>query len=193
MMMTMDALPPEALLDDFPPPMQALAQRLRSIVVATEPTVVERVRAGWRLIGYDLPIGRRNVYFAWISPEVAHVHLGFPVGWAMRDPLGELQGAGITKRARWLTFRAGDRIDEDTVWRAGARSGDGRRHGPRRARASLDGSRGRRALGAPRPFGRWIRALIPGRPSSDAGDSVHARLGSARMDDPLEHRPSSAA
>ena len=111
MMMTMDALPPEALLDDFPPPMQAIAQRLRSIVVATEPTVVERVRAGWRLIGYDLPIGRRNVYFAWISPEVAHVHLGFPVGWAMRDPLGELQGAGITKRARWLTFRAGDRID----------------------------------------------------------------------------------
>ena len=90
--------------------MQAIAQRLRAIVVATEPTVVERVRAGWRLIGYDLPIGRRSVYFAWIAPEAAHVHLGFPVGWAMRDPLEELQGAGITKRARWLTFRAGDPI-----------------------------------------------------------------------------------
>jgi hypothetical protein len=90
--------------------MQAIAQLLRSIVVATEPTVTERVRTGWRLIGYDLPIGRRSVYFAWIAPEAAHVHLGFPVGWAMRDPLGELQGAGITKRARWLTFRAGDPI-----------------------------------------------------------------------------------
>jgi hypothetical protein len=31
----------------------------------------------------------------------------------MRDSLRELQGAGITKRARWLTFRAGDRIDAD--------------------------------------------------------------------------------
>jgi hypothetical protein len=110
MMATMDALPPDALLDDFPPPMQAIAQRLRSIVVATEPTVVERVRPGWRLIGYDLPMGRRSVYFAWISPEAAHVHLGFPAGWVMRDPLRELQGAGITKRARWLTFRAGDPI-----------------------------------------------------------------------------------
>ena len=105
-----DTLPPEALLEDFPPPIQAIARRLREIVVAAEPTVAERVRTGWRLIGYDLPIGRRSVYFAWIVPEVAHVHLGFPVGWAMHDPLRELQGAGITWRARWLTFRAGDRI-----------------------------------------------------------------------------------
>jgi hypothetical protein len=93
--------------------MRTIAERLRAIVVAAEPTVVERVRAGWRLIGYDLPIGRRSVYFAWIAPEAAHVHLGFPVGWAMRDSRGELQGAGITKRARWLTFRAGERIDEE--------------------------------------------------------------------------------
>lgn len=93
--------------------MQAIAQRLRAIVRRAEPDVIERVRPGWRLIGYDLPIGRRSVYFAWIAPEAGHVHLGFPVGWAMRDPLGELQGDGITKRARWLTFRAGDRIDAD--------------------------------------------------------------------------------
>jgi hypothetical protein len=93
--------------------MQAIAERLRSIVSAAEPTAVERVRAGWRLIGYDLPMGRRSVYFAWISPERAHVHLGFPVGWAMRDPHGQMHGAGITKNARWLTFRAGERIDEE--------------------------------------------------------------------------------
>ena len=110
---TVDPFPPEALLDDFPPPMQAIAHRLRAIVRTAIPDVVERVRPGWRLIGYDLPIARRNVYFAWIAPEVAHVHLGFPVGWAMRDPLGELQGAGITKRARWLTFRDGDWIDAE--------------------------------------------------------------------------------
>jgi hypothetical protein len=107
-----DPFPPEALLDDFPPPMQAIARRLRAIVRAAIPNVVERVRPGWRLIGYDLPIARRSVYIAFVSPEVGHVHLGFELGWAMRDPRGLLQGQGITKRVRWLTFTSVDQIDD---------------------------------------------------------------------------------
>ena len=86
MMPTMDSIPPELLLEDFPPPMQAIAQRLREIVRGTVPDAVERVRPGWRLIGYDLPIGRKLVYFAYVAPEIEHVHLGFEHGWAMRDP-----------------------------------------------------------------------------------------------------------
>jgi hypothetical protein len=107
----MDPFPPEALLDDFPPPMQAIAQRLRKIVKRAEPDSIERVRPGWRLIGYDLPIGKRQVYFAYVAPETEHVHLGFEHGWAMRDPRHLLVGEGITKQVRWLTFRPGDRID----------------------------------------------------------------------------------
>jgi Domain of unknown function (DU1801) len=110
MMPTMDAIPPELLLEDFPPPMQAIAQRLREIVTGTVPDAVERVRPGWRLIGYDLPIGSKLVYFAYVAPEIEHVHLGFEHGWAMRDPDHLLLGEGITKKVRWLTFRAGDRI-----------------------------------------------------------------------------------
>ncbi len=106
----MDSIPPELLLEDFPPPMQAIAQRLREIVTGTAPDAVERVRPGWRLIGYDLPIGRKLVYFAYVAPEIEHVHLGFEHGWAMRDPDRLLLGEGITKQVRWLTFRAGDRI-----------------------------------------------------------------------------------
>lgn len=106
----MEGIPPEALLEDFPPPMQAIANRLREIVKATIPDAMERVRPGWRLIGYDLPVGRKAVYFAYVAPENEHVHLGFEHGWAMRDPLGLLKGVGITKQVRWLTFLDGDPI-----------------------------------------------------------------------------------
>jgi len=108
-----DVIPPEALLEDFPAPMQAIAQRLRDVVTQAIPEALERVRPGWRLIGYDLPIGKRLVYFAFVLPEDVHVHLGFEHGWAMRDPHRILRGAGITKRVRWLTFVAGDEIDAE--------------------------------------------------------------------------------
>jgi hypothetical protein len=109
--MPMDPIPPEALLDHYPGPMRDLGERLRAIVRDTVPDILERVRPGWHLIGYDLPVGRRSVYFAYIAPEYEHVHLGFEHGWAMRDPHALLQGEGITKQVRWLTFRPGDRID----------------------------------------------------------------------------------
>ena len=107
----MDGFPPEALLEDFPPPMRALAERLRDVVSEAIPEALERVRPGWRLIGYDLPLGKKRVYFAFVIPEDAHVHLGFEHGWAMDDPHRLLKGAGITKRVRWLTFVDGDEID----------------------------------------------------------------------------------
>jgi len=49
-----DVIPPEALLEDFPAPMQAIAQRLRDVVTQAIPEALERVRPGWRLIGDDL-------------------------------------------------------------------------------------------------------------------------------------------
>ena len=109
----MDDFPPEALLDGFPPPMQAIAQRLRDVVSEAIPDAIERVRPGWRLIGYDLPIGKKRVYFAFVAPEDVHVHLGFEHGWAMRDPHRALEGAGITKRVRWLKFFDADEIDAE--------------------------------------------------------------------------------
>jgi len=108
-----DSLPVEAFLEGYPAPLREIAERLRSIVLGAVPDATERVRVGWRLIGYDLPIGRRSVYFAWVFPEAAHVHLGFVNGMLIDDAAGVLTGAGITKRARWLTFQPGDPIDVD--------------------------------------------------------------------------------
>ena len=77
------------------------------------PDAVERVRPGWRLIGYDLPVGRRSVYFAWVAPESIHVHLGFQVGVLMDDPDRILEGAHLRlKKVRYLTFLPGQAIPE---------------------------------------------------------------------------------
>lgn len=109
-------MPPEALLADYPPPMRAIAASLRAIVRRAVPDVVERVRRGWRLIGYDVSAGpRRPAYFCYVALEVEHVHLGFEYGVFMSDPEGLLLGAGVTRKVRWLTFRAGDPIDERQI------------------------------------------------------------------------------
>jgi hypothetical protein len=108
----MEPMPPEALLDDFPPTMRAIAQRLRAIVKRAQPEAIERVRPGWRLIGYDIPVGKRRVYFAYVAPENEHVHLGFEWGVLMDDPDGRLLGQGITRQVRWLTLRSEREIDE---------------------------------------------------------------------------------
>jgi len=107
-----DSIPPEAFLTGYPPPIMALGQRLRWVVKRAVPEAIERVRPGWRLIGYDLPTRRQGGFFAWVWPELEHVHLGFPHGVLMDDPKRELKGDGITKKARWLTYEPGDRIDE---------------------------------------------------------------------------------
>lgn len=112
-----DPIPVEALLEGYAPPLREIAQRLRSIVTGATPDAVERVRPGWRLIGYDLPVRRHGVFFAWVWPEIEHVHLGFPNGVLMDDPSGSMKGAGVTKKARWLTYQAGSLIDEQLATR----------------------------------------------------------------------------
>ena len=95
--------------------MRALAERLRTIVRRAVPDAVERVRPGWRLIGYDVPVGRRTSYFAYVAPESEHVHLGFEWGVLMADPRAVLIGEGITRQTRWLTFRPGDPVRASVI------------------------------------------------------------------------------
>ena len=120
----MEAIPPEALLEGFPPVMRETAHSLRALVREAVPDVWERVRVGWHLIGYDLPLRRYGLYFAYVAPEPDHVHLGFEYGAFMDDPQGLLRGAGITKQVRWLTLESPDEIDREPTMalvREGAR------------------------------------------------------------------------
>jgi len=112
----MDPIPPEALLAEYPGPMRDIGEWLRGVVRRAIPTAIERVRPGWRLIGYDLPVGRRRtVYFAMIWAEPAHVHLGFEQGVLMDDPGGLLEGRGITKQVRWVNLAPNAMVEEDDL------------------------------------------------------------------------------
>jgi hypothetical protein len=95
----------------YPAPIAAQAARLRGLVLQAVPNAVERLRPGWRLIGYDLPITRHGTYFAWVWPEQEHVHVGWQVGTLMADPRGLLRGAHLRlKKVRYLTYGPRDRI-----------------------------------------------------------------------------------
>lgn len=121
----MDELPPEVFLDAYPPGIRDAADVLRAVVRRAVPDAIERVRVGWRLIGYEVPIGRKRRYFAYVAPEPGHVHLGFEYGAWVADPERRLEGAHLNLRqVRYTTFRPGDPIPEaalETLTRDAAR------------------------------------------------------------------------
>ena len=113
-----DPIPPDLFLSGYAPEIRELAEGLRSVVKESVPEAIERVRVGWRLIGYDLPIGRRTRYFAWVAPEPEHVHLGWQHGIWMADPQGILRGAHLNlKKVRYVTFQPGDEIPTEVLSR----------------------------------------------------------------------------
>ena len=113
--MPTEAIPPEVFLESYPEGIQATANRLRAVVKAAVPDAIERVRPGWALIGYDLPVGRRKVYFAWVWPEWKHVHLGYEQGIFMDDPDRVLLGAHLKlKKVRYVTVDPGADFPEAT-------------------------------------------------------------------------------
>lgn len=93
-----EPIPPDAFLSGYSPSIRDVAERLRDVVCEAVPEAIERVRVGWRLIGYDVPVGRRTRYFAFVAPEPEHVHLGFEYGIWMDDPDGLLRGAHLDLR-----------------------------------------------------------------------------------------------
>jgi hypothetical protein len=111
-------IPPELLLDGYPAEIRDIAERLRGVVREAVPDGIERVRPGWRLIGYDVPVGRRTRYFAFVAPEPEHVHLGFEYGVWMTDPDGLLLGAHLNlRKVRFLTYVPGDHVTNDVLVR----------------------------------------------------------------------------
>jgi hypothetical protein len=106
-----DPIPPDAFLSSYPSDIQRVADELRAIVRKAVPEVIERVRIGWSLIGYDLELGKRHRYFAFVAPELGHVHLGFQYGAWMADPHHVMRGAHLNlRKVRYLTFTAGQAI-----------------------------------------------------------------------------------
>jgi hypothetical protein len=113
-----EPIPPELFLSGYSPEIRDIAERLRELVREAVPEAIERVRTGWRLIGYDVPVGRRTRYFAFVAPEPEHVHLGFEYGVWMADPDGLLRGAHLNlRKVRFVTYEPGDPIPTDALVR----------------------------------------------------------------------------
>jgi hypothetical protein len=106
----------QEFLELYPPRIVDQVEVLRRLVLRAAPTAIERLRPGWKLIGYDLPISKRGSYFAWIWPQVEHVHVGWEVGTLLSDPRRLLGGADLNlKRVRYLTYAPGERIPSRVV------------------------------------------------------------------------------
>lgn len=102
----MDALPPELLLEGYSPGIRRAVDRLRAVVKRAVPNAIERVRPGWGLIGYDVPVGKRTRYFAFVWPD-----------W-MDDSDYLLRGARIKlRKVRFVTYEPGEAIPEPALVR----------------------------------------------------------------------------
>jgi hypothetical protein len=113
-----ESIPADLFLSGYPPDIREMAERLRAIVRSAVPEAIERVRIGWRIIGYDVPVGRRARYFAFVAPEPEHVHIGFAYGAWMTDPDGILRGAHLDlKKVRFVTYVPGDQIATEVLVR----------------------------------------------------------------------------
>jgi hypothetical protein len=95
--------PPDISVDEFlrgfALPLRRLAEAARRRIASVVPHATERVRSGWRLIGYNAP-----AYFAFISFERDHVRLGFEWGVMLTDPAGLLKGFG--SQVRYIAIRS---------------------------------------------------------------------------------------
>jgi hypothetical protein len=111
-----EPIPPDLFLSAYPPQIVEIAERLRGVVREAVPEAIERVRTGWRLIGYDVPVGRRTRYFAFVAPEPEHVHLGFEYGVWMADPDGILLGSHLDlRKVRFVTYKPGEAIPTEAL------------------------------------------------------------------------------
>jgi hypothetical protein len=99
----MPKLSPDEFVENYPPPLRDLANLLRALVKETVPETNEAVNAGWGLLAYRIPIGKREAYWGWIGADGDHAHLGFEYGILLNDSGQLLEGEGT--QVRYLTIR----------------------------------------------------------------------------------------
>src|SRR5262245_4887799 len=87
------------LLSAYGPRVRRLSEVARRQVQTVVPGATEKLRPGWRLIGYDAP-----AYFAFIAPMRDGVRIGFEWGVLLRDQERVLEGDG--RQLRSVTIRS---------------------------------------------------------------------------------------
>ena len=87
------------LLSSYPPAVRRLAVSARALIAKAVPQAVQRVRVGWKLLGFSAPN-----YFACVAPDQDRVRIGFAHGVVLDDGgTGLLEGTGT--QMRWIVLR----------------------------------------------------------------------------------------
>jgi hypothetical protein len=90
----------------------ALMTRLRGLIVALDPDVVEVPRRGDRAITYGVGEKKMSEGYVYLAPQRDWVNLGFFHATSLPDPAGVLEGTGV--RMRHVKVRPGD-VREDVL------------------------------------------------------------------------------
>jgi len=98
------ALTPTLFLSRHSREVRALANALRRLVKQVVPEVNERVYPGWNILGCRVRAGKREVYFAYISPHPEYVTIGFRYGAILADPAALLENENL-KQVRFVSIR----------------------------------------------------------------------------------------
>ena len=110
---------------DASPPVRAIGEALREVVVALQPDTVEVPRAGDGAVSYGAGERKMSESHCYVAPQKDRVNLGFWHGVDVSDPHGLLEGTG--KRLRHLKVRDVEMARSDEVRKLVAASMEERR------------------------------------------------------------------
>jgi hypothetical protein len=100
----------DALLAEHSDPVTDVVLRLRDVLLEGQPSLVERVRAGWHSVNFHDPVAG---FVCAIFPFADRVQLIFERGTLLPDPHHRLGGTG--RRVRTLEFTAPEDVDTEVV------------------------------------------------------------------------------
>ena len=105
---------PEEFLERFLPQTQSIASDLRVLIKEAVPESIEKVIAGWGVIGYHIKHSHCELYYSFIQPRKDAVWIGWKYGILLPDPDNMLEGKHL-KQTRFYTIRSTDDIDADLL------------------------------------------------------------------------------
>ena len=82
------------ILGESGPEAQAIARRLRTLIIELDPDVVEVPWPSQRVVGYGIGPKKMTEHYCYIAAHRSHVNLGFKHGAVLPDPEGVLRGPG---------------------------------------------------------------------------------------------------
>jgi hypothetical protein len=87
----------DTFLAGYPPGVQDVARKTRTLLASVAPGIEERVDASSKIIGYGYGPGYKGVVFT-VIPSQKEIKLGIARGSALPDPKGLMTGAGKVHR-----------------------------------------------------------------------------------------------